>query len=73
MYANEINIKISQLPDYLMPEAIDYIDFLLSKHGVKTKNNTCNKKFKFEWEEELSELKDQYGSVELQHKAMDWR
>lgn len=73
MYANEINEKISQIPDHLMPEVIDYIDFLLSKYGVKEQKNNHKNKFKFDWEGELSELTDQYSSVELQHKAMDWR
>lgn len=29
--------------------------------------------FRFSWEGELSELKEEYTSVELQHKALEWR
>ena len=29
--------------------------------------------FKFNWEGGLSELKNKFSSVELQHKALEWR
>ncbi len=31
------------------------------------------KKFKFDWEGGLSEVKEKFTSVELQHKASEWR
>lgn len=31
------------------------------------------KRFKFDWEGGLSELKEKFTSVELQHKASEWR
>lgn len=71
MSTHEINMKINQLPEHLMPALVDYIDFLLTKYGSKEVER--DHKFKFDWEGGLSELKDQYNSVELQHKAMDWR
>jgi len=74
MNVNEIGIKLKKLPDHLLPEVFDYIEFLLNKYGSKeTAKNEEEKKFKFDWEGGLSKLKDQYTSVELQHKAMDWR
>ncbi|KCZ71820.1 Protein of unknown function (DUF2281) [Candidatus Methanoperedens nitroreducens] len=33
----------------------------------------AKKKFRFDWEGGLSELKKKYTSVELQHKALEWR
>ncbi len=30
-------------------------------------------KFSFSWEGGLKELKNEYTSVELQHKALEWR
>ncbi|MEN6379618.1 MAG: DUF2281 domain-containing protein [Methanofastidiosum sp.] len=30
------------------------------------------KKLTFEWQGGLSELKDEFTSVELQHKALEW-
>ncbi len=29
--------------------------------------------FRFDWEGGLSELREKYTSVELQHKALEWR
>jgi len=70
MNVNEIGIKIEKLPSHIIPEVIDYIEFLSNKYGSKEieKNN-----FKFDWEGGLLELKNKYTSVELQHKALEWR
>ena len=70
MNVNEIGIKIEKLPSHIIPEVIDYIEFLSDKYGSKEieKSN-----FKFDWEGGLLELKDKYTSVELQHKALEWR
>ncbi len=74
MNVNEISRKISRLPNYLIPEVLDYIEFLLNKYGSKETDQNKNKsKFKFDWEGGLSKLRDQYTSVELQHKALEWR
>ena len=70
MTVNDIGIKIEKLPDQFVPEVVNYIDFLLSKYGTKTIDKT---KFKFDWEGGLSKLKNKYTSVELQHKALEWR
>ncbi|MGQ9626696.1 MAG: DUF2281 domain-containing protein [Anaerolineae bacterium] len=61
--------KLEKLPENLKREVLDYIEFLLQKYRKKTRK----KKFKFDWEGGLSELKEKYTSVELQHKAMEWR
>lgn len=66
----QIEQKIRQLPGYLLPEIMDYVDFLLNKHG-QSKQQT--KAFTFDWEGGLSNLSNKFTSVELQHKAMDWR
>ena len=74
MNVNEITSKINRLPNHLIPEVLDYIEFLLNKYGSKdVKRNEFGNKFKFDWEGGLSKLKHQYTSVELQHKAMNWR
>ena len=72
MDVEEIGVKIKKLPEHLIPEVLDYIEFLLNKYGNKKTVESKNK-FKFDWEGGLSKLKDQYTSVELQHKATDWR
>jgi len=60
---------IDKLPPQIKKEAMDYIEFLVRKHrGSKRKGS-----WKFEWAGCLSHLKNQYTSVELQHKASEWR
>ncbi len=66
----QIEQKIRQLPGYLLPEIMDYVDFLLNKHGQSKQQI---KAFTFDWEGGLSNLANKFTSVELQHKAMDWR
>ena len=39
--------------------------------GILTKIKT--KKFKFDWKGGLRELREKFTSVELQHKALEWR
>ncbi len=70
MKAYDIEAKIEKLPDHIIPEINDFIDFLLSKYGHKEIDKS---KFKFDWEGGLSKLKNRYTSVELQHKALEWR
>ena len=69
MYSQIIKSKLEELPEDLEKEILDYIEFLLRKYGNKTKRIG----FKFDWEGGLSDLKDKYTSVELQHKALEWR
>ena len=69
MNKEKINIKIKQLPDHLADEVNDYIDFLINKYGKEGPQKTG---FKFDWEGGLSDLKDKFSSVDLQHKASEW-
>ncbi len=64
-----IKVKLEELPDNLKKEALDYIEFLLQKYDKQEERE----QFRFDWEGGLSELKDKYSSVELQHKALKWR
>jgi len=70
MKVKEINKKIKKVPPHLVPEIMDFIDFLITKHSKSPKKN---KPFKFTWQGGLAEISKKYTSVELQHKAMDWR
>ncbi len=70
MSVKEINKKIKKVPPHLMPEIMDYIDFLINKYGTSPKKK---KPFKFSWQGGLSEISKKYTSVGLQHKARDWR
>jgi hypothetical protein len=70
VYEKEIEVKIRELPDDLRREVLNYVEFLLTNY----KNREASaKKFKFDWEGGLSELKGEFTSVELQHKASEWR
>lgn len=64
-----IQDKLEALPENLKREVLDYIDFLLQKYDIKTKKGA----FRFDWEGGLSELKNKFTSVELQHKVLEWR
>jgi len=70
MKAHEIEAKIDKLPSHIIPEINDFVDFLLTKYGYKQIDKT---KFNFDWEGGLSKLKNKFTSVELQHKALEWR
>ena len=70
MYDKEIEVKMQELPENLRRDVLDYMEFLLKKYkGRETKA----KKFEFDWEGGLSELREKFTSVELQHKALEWR
>ena len=70
MHENEIELKLQELPEDLRKEVLDYIEFLLKKY--KGKENKLNR-FKFDWEGGLSELQKKFTSIELQHRALEWR
>ncbi|MGB5159262.1 DUF2281 domain-containing protein [Desulfobacterium sp. N47] len=70
MKFQDIEAKIDKLPAHVIPEVNDFIDYLLVKYGEKKVKKS---KFKFDWESGLSNLKNEYTSVELQHKALEWR
>ena len=67
---NEVDIqsKFQSLSPELKKEVLDYIDFLISKNKKQK-----TKKLTFEWQGKLSDLKEEFTSVELQHKALEWR
>ncbi len=62
--------NISKLSPKLQLELYRFIDQLLNK---QEEANPSKNMFSFGWEGGLSELKDKYNSVELQHKANMWR
>jgi len=62
-----IGEMVKVLPPELQYEVEDFVQFLLEKQTRKPEG-----KFKFDWEGALEDLRDQYTSVELQHKALEW-
>ena len=64
---NTLEGKIQKLSPELQQEVETMIDSLL-----RQKISNANGKFNFEWEGALKDLRDQFTSVELQHKALEW-
>jgi len=69
MNIEKIKNKMNALPPNLQRDVVDYIDFLTNKYQHSKKEQHFN----FAWEGGLSDLKNKCNSVELQHKAMEWR
>jgi hypothetical protein len=59
---------IEQLPPELQEEARDFVEFLLEKRVRKT-----GRKLRQDWAGALRDYRDQYTSLELQKKALEWR
>lgn len=63
-----IEEMMKMLPEELQREVMDYVQFLLERKVSRTKGPLS-----FGWEGALKDLKNQYTSVELQHKISKWR
>ena len=61
--------KLNQLPPEVQREALDFIEFLSQKYAT----TDTKVPLEFPWAGALSDLKNQFTSVELQHRASDWR
>lgn len=59
---------VKDLPPELQQEVRDFAEFLIEKQMKKPRN-----KPNFSWAGALKDLRDQYSSVELQHKISEWR
>ena len=68
MINNKLRSILEKLPEDLKKEVLDYAEFLMERYKRRKK-----KGFKFDWEGALSELKDKFTSVDLQHKVLEWR
>jgi len=58
---------IEQLPPDLQQEVQDFAEFLLHKKGRQKQ-----KKLRMSWAGALREYRNQYTSLELQKKALEW-
>ena len=59
---------VQLLPSEMQQKVRDFVEFLLEKHLKKPRGKPT-----FEWAGALKDLRDQYTSVELQHKIAEWR
>jgi len=69
MEAEVLINKFQNLPQNAKKELLDFLDFLTSRY--KKAESRKKKGFSFDWEGGLKDLKE--SSVELQHKANQWR
>jgi len=65
-YGKSVN---SMIHDWVMHLPIISTDHLY--RSVKTTDKIS--RFRFDWEDSLSDLKNEYTSVDLQHKSLEWR
>jgi hypothetical protein len=61
------------LPKSIQRQLIEYAEFLIAKSKRNRKPKKDRNNFTFSWENGLCELKDQFTSVELQHKINELR
>jgi hypothetical protein len=61
------------LPKSIQRQLIEYAEFLMAKSKRNRKTKKVSHDFTFSWENGLSELKDQFNAVELQHKINELR
>ena len=73
MNTTALMLRFQSLPVAAQKEIADFIDFLLAKYSKPAKKIKQQSGFSFNWEGSLSEYKKKYTSVELQHKASQWR
>jgi len=70
MHEERIEMKIQKLPEEVKRQVLDFIEFLSNKYENR---EISPKNFIFDWEGGLSDIEEQYTSVEFQHKALEWR
>ena len=59
---------VEKLPPALQQEVEDFIEFLLTKWSSKQ-----GRRLRQDWAGALREYRNQYTSLELQKKALEWR
>jgi hypothetical protein len=64
----EIERLIKDLPPELIPQVEEYVVSLLQSRAKKQGRRLCQ-----DWAGALRDFRDQYTSLELQKKALEWR
>ena len=59
---------IKKLPPELKREVEDFVQFVMRRHPRRE-----GRKLRQDWAGALREYRDQYTSLELQRKALEWR
>lgn len=67
-HSGSIEQLIKTLPPELQEEVRDFVEFLVEKRARRPLG-----KPEFPWAGALSDLRDRYTAMELQHKIVQWR
>lgn len=59
---------VKALPPEIQGEVRDFVEFLMQRRLKRRRQRPT-----FDWSGALKELRDQYTSVDLQHKISEWR
>ena len=59
---------VQELSPDLRAEVRDFVEFLLTK-----RDRCANKTLRQDWAGALRDCREQYTSLELQHRALEWR
>ena len=68
MAAKPLEELIQELPPVLRAEVHDFVEFLLLK-----RERLGQRYLRQDWAEVLKDDQQQYTSVDLQHRALEWR
>lgn len=66
-----IDAKVKNLPPEMQREVMDFVEFLIQRREAARKPDS--KRVGQSWAGGLSEFREQFTSVDLQHKASEWR
>lgn len=70
-----LKAKIDALPPALVGEVDDFVDFVAAKRGSSPgagEKGKGGRTLRQDWKGGLSHLKDEFTSVELKDKALEW-
>jgi len=73
MSSKTLTAKYESLPRELQQEVANFLDFIIATKLNKKKTSKKKNGFTFDWAGGLKDLKQQYTSVELQHKLNEYR
>jgi hypothetical protein len=59
---------VKELPSEFQEEVRDFVEFLLGKQKKRSRGKPT-----LDWAGALADLRDQYTSMELQHRISKWR
>jgi hypothetical protein len=68
MATKPIDEMVQELPPDVQMQVRDFVEFLLIKHGRRT-----DRSLRQDWAGALREHREEYASLELQRKALEWR